>query len=78
MSSDLSRLSGNVGAAVVLEELQGVSLGNALDVTEALINRLDEYLAYRLARQALAFSSPVGQDLPIAAIFREGHCHDLT
>ncbi len=36
LSGDLPGISGNVGAAVVREELQGMSLGNAFYMTEAL------------------------------------------
>jgi hypothetical protein len=59
LSIDLSRLIDEVGAAVVRKELQGASLGNALDVNKAPLYRLDEHLAYWLARQAFTLPSPV-------------------
>jgi len=69
LPGDLPRLGGNVGTAVVREELQSVPLGNAFYIAEAFFHRLDEDLAHRLARQTFAFPGPVGQDLPIAAVF---------
>lgn len=78
LSGDLPRLGGDVGATVVREELQSVSLRNALDVTKALFHRLNEHLAHRLAWQAFACPRPVSQDLAIAAVFREGRRHGLT
>jgi hypothetical protein len=38
-----------------------VSLGDAFDVAEALLHRLDEHLAHRLAGQSFSLLRPVAQ-----------------
>ena len=68
LSSDLPGLGRDLRASVVREELQGLSLGDAIDVAEALLHGFDEHLTHRLARQPLTLPCPEGQDLPVAAV----------
>ena len=78
LSSDLPGLGRDVRASVVREELQGMSLGDAIDIAEALLHGFDEHLSHRLARQPLAFPSPEGKDLAVAAVLCEGCRHGLA
>lgn len=52
----LARVVGDVGAAVVAEELQLVVGRNGIHAAEAAFHGLDEHLAHGLARQSMASS----------------------
>ena len=74
----LASFSRDVGAAIVREELQDVSLGDALNMAETLLHSLDEHFTYWLAWQSLALPRPEGQDLAVAAVLCKGCRHGLT
>ncbi len=72
------RFGGDVGTAVVTEELQLLSLRDRFDRAESAFDGLDEHLANRLAWQPLALPCTPGQHLTVAAVLGEGGRHGLT
>src|SRR3977135_1327687 len=62
---DASSFMGNVGAAVVRQELQQVPCGHGFHGPEALLDGLDEHLAHWLAWQPFALPRAERHDLAI-------------
>ena len=75
---DASSFAGDVGAAVIGQELQQVVRRHGLHGPEALLDGLDEHLAHRLARQPFALPGPEGHDLAITAVLGKRGGHGLA
>jgi len=72
------RFGGDVGSAVVTEELQLLALRERFDRAESAFDGLDEHLAYRLTWQPFALPRAPSHHLTVAAILGEGGRHGLT
>lgn len=74
----LPRFGGDVGTAVVTEELQLLALRDRFDRAEAAFDGLDEHLAHRLTWQPFALPRTPSHPLTDAAVLGEGGRHGLT
>lgn len=72
------RFDGDIGTAVVTEELQLQALRDRFDRAEEAFDSLDEHLAYRLTWQPFALPRAPSHHLTVAAILGEGCRHGLT
>ena len=78
LRDDLLRLGGDVGAAVVREDLQCAGAGHTLDTVEALLQGLDEHLVSRLARQPSGSPAPGAPRSRGPAVLHERRCGGLA